>query len=168
MVTDRSITSGLKYLFYLIYLGLLVYLSHLYYNPTSNRVLFTSPLGRWSITIFSLLIMIDISSHYIHMLWSSKSGASSHKSISSNYSSLLKTYYESRLVLFFLCAGDQLFWITLYSLRSVPFTHISSIIIYCSLAVSAPICLVKQIINIIQLLHASSNLAKADFLAKTK
>ena len=149
-------------------LGLLVYLSCLYYHPLSETAAFSFSLGRWSISIFSFLIMIDISSHYMHMFWSSKIGSSSHKNAPITNNILLKTYYESRFVLFFLCAGDQLFWITLYSLRAIPPTPISSFFLYCCMAFSAPICFTKQIINIIQLLHASSNLAKADFALKNK
>jgi CDP-diacylglycerol--inositol 3-phosphatidyltransferase len=144
-----------------------MYLSSLYYHSAPGATISLS-LGRWSISIFTILVMLDISSHYMHIFWSFKSGASSHKNVSSANNPLLKIYYESRFVLFFLCAGDQLFWITLYALRSISPTPFSSFFMYCCMVFSTPICLTKQIINIIQLLHASSNLAKLDFLPKDK
>lgn len=147
MVTDRSVTSGL-----------LLFLASVY----------VSAWGRLSISLFGFLIMLDISSHYMQMYISLKSGAASHKATSRDTHPFMRLYYEKRSVLFAVCAGDQLFWISLYAVRMIPEGSPLFNLFRISMLVSLPICVLKQLINIIQLAQASAILAQLDADARNK
>ncbi|CAO3663861.1 unnamed protein product [Rhizopus stolonifer] len=85
----------------------------------------------WTL-IFQFLISLDFSSHYMHMYSSMVSGSSSHKKISEGQSWYLRIYYTntvkqkelvecrvinfffSQIVLFIMCAGNELFFVLLY------------------------------------------------------
>ncbi|KAJ3165110.1 CDP-diacylglycerol-inositol 3-phosphatidyltransferase [Geranomyces variabilis] len=89
MVTDRSTTSCL-----LVYLAL-----------TFPRLTL----------IFQTLIALDLSSHYLQMYSSLVLGAGSHKNVDPKKTSwLLRQYYTNNIVLFLVCAGNELFFIALY------------------------------------------------------
>lgn len=141
MVTDRSITSGF-----------LLVLAHLYYLSW----------GSISMSFFCSLILLDISSHYVQMYWSLKCGLASHKNTSNESNIIMKLYYENRLVLFTVCAGDQLYLISLYCLKELPSGAFSSRLLKGLTYFSFPIFLFKQFINVVQLFKASYNLAKLD------
>ncbi|TPX59818.1 CDP-diacylglycerol---inositol 3-phosphatidyltransferase [Powellomyces hirtus] len=91
MVTDRSTTSCL-----------LVYLSLTFPRLT---------------LLFQTLIALDLSSHYLQMYSSLILGAGSHKNVDPKKTSwLLRQYYTNNVVLFLVCAGNELFFIALYLL----------------------------------------------------
>ncbi|KAJ3385634.1 CDP-diacylglycerol-inositol 3-phosphatidyltransferase [Lobulomyces angularis] len=83
--------------------------------------------------VFQLLISLDFSSHYMHMYAQIHSGAESHKNISKSSNKLLHLYYTNSNVLFGVCAASCF-----------------------------PVCLFKQIVNVIQLINASNSLVKVD------
>ncbi|CAG8505805.1 5928_t:CDS:2 [Ambispora leptoticha] len=139
MVTDRSTTTCL-----------LCYLSSIY--PS------------WTI-VFQLLISLDLSSHYMHMYSSLTAGASSHKKISKSSNRMLRAYYSDNKILFGVCALNELFFVALYLLsfeEDPTFPEWSVFPLYVLAIGSFPICAIKQVINIIQLVGASQNLAKVD------
>ncbi|CAG8492995.1 2320_t:CDS:2 [Cetraspora pellucida] len=145
MVTDRSTTTCL-----------LCYLSSVY------------PL--WTI-VFQLLISLDLSSHYMHMYSSLTAGASSHKKISKSSNRMLRAYYSDNRILFAVCAFNELFFVALYLLSfedDPTFPEWSIFPLYLLAFGSSPICAIKQVINIIQLVGASQNLAKADVEDRNK
>ncbi|KAM0256604.1 hypothetical protein ACHAQJ_004891 [Trichoderma viride] len=92
MVTDRCTTSCL-----------LVFLA--------------TAIPRWAI-VFQGLIALDFASHYMHMYTSLVIGGagSSHKSIDKSQNWLMKVYYSNKIVLFLLCAFNELFFIACYLL----------------------------------------------------
>ncbi|KAI1753012.1 CDP-diacylglycerol-inositol 3-phosphatidyltransferase-like protein PIS [Xylaria castorea] len=92
MVTDRCTTSCL-----------LVFLS--------------SAFPRWAI-VFQGLISLDFASHYIHMYATLAMGGSaeSHKNVDKSRSWLLNLYYTNKVVLFIICALNEVFFIALYLL----------------------------------------------------
>jgi len=144
MVTDRSTTSCL-----------LCFLATKY--------------SSWTI-LFQLLISLDLSSHYMHMYSSLTSGSSSHKNIDKSSNFILRAYYSDNRVLFIFCALNELFFVALYLLS---FNHEDivpglNIIIRLIALLSLPVCAVKQIINIIQLVGASQRLANLDLVERRK
>lgn len=147
MVTDRSITSGL-----------LLFLASAY----------LAKWGRISISLFGLLVMLDISSHYMQMYWSLRSGAASHKTTSADANPFMRLYYEKRAILFAVCAGDQLFWVSLYAIRMIPSNSGLHQIFWIALLLSLPVCILKQLINVIQLSQASAHLAQLDADSRNK
>ncbi|KAI9311720.1 CDP-alcohol phosphatidyltransferase-domain-containing protein [Dichotomocladium elegans] len=158
MVTDRSTTSCL-----------LCFLSLRY--------------PEWTI-LFQFLISLDFSSHYMHMYSSMTAGASSHKKISESGNKYLKMYYTNNVILFLMCAGNELFFVAIYvlsfylekggvmngkSLAKKSFPRNDEIWIHCIavawwfvLGVSGVICFLKQFINVVQIVNASEALANID------
>ncbi|KAG2173670.1 hypothetical protein INT43_005090 [Umbelopsis isabellina] len=140
MVTDRCTTTCL-----------LCFLSNVYPSYT---------------LIFQALISLDFSSHYIHMYSSLVNGASSHKNISQSSNPLLRAYYTNnvyQVVLFIMCAGNELFFVALYlfaadgtwSFFGMDFRMVVALLTF-------PICAGKQIISVIQFIGASKVLARID------
>ncbi|KAJ9078391.1 phosphatidylinositol synthase 1 (CDP-alcohol phosphatidyltransferase1) [Entomophthora muscae] len=133
MVTDRCTTTCL-----------LCYLAHIY--------------PAWSI-VFQFLISLDVSSHYMHMYSSLTSGATSHKAISKTQNFLLHAYYNSKVVLFLVCAGNELFFIALY-LRKAELVFQG---LWTGLAMLFfPVFLFKNVLNVIQFSGAAQSLAQVD------
>ncbi|KAI8378583.1 CDP-alcohol phosphatidyltransferase-domain-containing protein [Blakeslea trispora] len=119
---------------------------------------------QWTI-LFQLLISLDFSSHYMHMYSSMISGSSSHKKISEEQSWYLRIYYTNNIVLFIMCAGNELFFVALYVLK---FIGSLNMFWYIALSVTGIICFGKQFINIVQIVNASRTLANIDQEDKAK
>ncbi|VEU21479.1 DEKNAAC102478 [Brettanomyces naardenensis] len=138
MVTDRSSTCSL-----------IVYLAIVY--------------PKWTIA-WQFLISLDLSSHYMHMYAMITSGSTSHKNVSKDTNFFLRIYYTKRVVLFLVCAFNEIFYIALYfahfDVGSFPFTNIpfGVVLVY----VSAPVWLFKQIMNVVQLVNAAEIMARLD------
>lgn len=94
-------------------------------------------------------------------------GSESHKAIKKDGNIVLRLYYTSRAVLFWVCALNELFYILLYCLYYGTFTKVQVgkrvyNLTRILLATSAPIWALKQIINVIQLIGAAKHLASLD------
>jgi CDP-diacylglycerol--inositol 3-phosphatidyltransferase len=141
MVTDRCTTSCL-----------LCYLSSAY--------------PAYSI-LFQFLIALDFSSHYMHMYSSLVTGSTSHKLVTSDVSRILWMYYNDSRTLFFVCAGNELFFVCLYLIKwtATPIgVPMLGNLTYPQLmaALTFPIFLLKNIINVVQLWKASKILVGVD------
>ncbi|KJE96278.1 phosphatidylinositol synthase [Capsaspora owczarzaki ATCC 30864] len=117
---------------------------------------------------FQFMIGLDIGSHWIHM-YSSLTNNKSHKVIDPKKNWFLRLYYTSRTVLFLMCAGNELFFGSLYILYFfegpiVPGVAIGvwRLILY----ICAPVSFVKNVISIIQMLEACHDLAEIDVKAR--
>lgn len=127
MVTDRCTTASL-----------LVYLAS------------ESPF--WMSWI-QFLIALDFSSHYCQMVSSLTLGSASHKKLSKTSNILLRLYYENSLMLFFVCAGNEVFFMSCYLLLYYSNSMIRGLQLLC-----IPIFLFKQILNLLQLKGATQEL----------
>jgi len=145
MVTDRCTTSCL-----------LCYLSSAY--PS------------WAL-FFQFLIALDFSSHYMHMYSSLVTGSRSHKLVTSDVSRILWYYYNDSRTLFFFCAGNELFFVSLYLMAWVhtpiglgPYHPWLSELTWPQLmaSLSLPVCFGKNVINVVQLWKASKILVGVD------
>ncbi|CAO3612571.1 unnamed protein product [Cunninghamella blakesleeana] len=114
----------------------------------------------WTI-LFQFLISLDFSSHYMHMYSSMTEGSSSHKKIAEDGSWYLRLYYTNNIVLFIMCAGNELFFVLLYIL-SVANIGPLNVLWYGALGVSGLICFGKQFINVVQIVNASKVLVSID------
>ncbi|KAJ2806636.1 phosphatidylinositol synthase 1 (CDP-alcohol phosphatidyltransferase1) [Coemansia guatemalensis] len=136
MVTDRCTTTVL-----------LTYLAQLY----DCRLL---------AILFCLLVSLDISSHYMQMYSQLITGKTNHKQMDENAHWILKAYYTDRRVLFGFCFGNEAFFLLLYLNKFLP-TY--ALYLSIPLTVAAfPICLIKNVINGIQLYESASDLARLD------
>ena len=161
MVTDRSTTAGLT-----------CYLGHIFPHY---------------MVAFQVLIGLDLSSHYMHMYSSLLGGSESHKNIKKDSNVILRLYYTSRTVLFWVCALNELFYIALYCLYHeslvkgifsrrlqdslislVGYSTFSINVAAILLGVCAPVWGFKQFINVIQLIGAAQHLASLDSGALSK
>ncbi|KAI8923665.1 phosphatidylinositol synthase [Entophlyctis helioformis] len=138
MVTDRSSTAAL-----------IVYLATVY--PTYT-------------VVFQVLIALDLSSHYMQMYASLTSGRTSHKTMSPSTPWIMRMYYTDRMVLFGVCLANEAFFMALY-LMSAGVVYWLALVVA---MVSGPICLFKQVVNVIQLVEASQTLASMDLESRAK
>ncbi|KAF9246217.1 CDP-alcohol phosphatidyltransferase-domain-containing protein [Melanogaster broomeanus] len=153
MVTDRCTTSCL-----------LCYLSSAYPNYA---------------LVFQFLIALDFSSHYMHMYSSLVTGSRSHKLVTSDVSRILWYYYNDSRTLFFMCAGNEMFFVSLYLMKwvhtpiydSLPFPfdfppYLGYVTSFTwpqlTALLSFLVCLGKNIINVVQLWKASKILVGVD------
>ena len=107
--------------------------------------------------VFQLLVGLDLSSHYMHIVASSKQGHKSHKDCDSSTPTLMKLYYTNKIFLFSICGGNEVFFICLYGLRWFPGMLLNGLLV-----ATFPVFLFKQIMNVIQLVNASVQLAEQD------
>ncbi|XP_002121442.2 CDP-diacylglycerol--inositol 3-phosphatidyltransferase [Ciona intestinalis] len=112
--------------------------------------------------LLQMSLVIDIVCHWLHLHVSIMKG-SSHKSMGLDSNPIMKVYYTSRPVLFFMCAGNELFYSMLYLLYFTegPIVLGVSLLRVC-LFVSFPIMAVKTLISIIHLMDASIRLCAID------
>eukprot|EP01100_Stratorugosa_tubuloviscum_P001532 TRINITY_DN1341_c1_g1_i1.p1 TRINITY_DN1341_c1_g1~~TRINITY_DN1341_c1_g1_i1.p1 ORF type:complete len:237 (-),score=81.89 TRINITY_DN1341_c1_g1_i1:108-818(-) len=120
--------------------------------------------------VFCLSSGIDLCSHFAHMYSSLSKGAKSHKEIESDKSYLLRIYYSSRAVLFFLCFTNEAYFLLIYLNYfnqgpeiNNPFTMGESIGLVKLISFFVlPFCALKQFINFVQLLHACKDIVAFD------
>lgn len=113
---------------------------------------------KWAI-LFQLSMSLDIASHWLHMHSSMMKGSLSHKSIDLSGNSILRLYYTSRPVLFFMCAGNEIFFSMLYILN---FYEGPLGIFRWFLYISSPIAIAKATISGVHLITAAKNIANID------
>lgn len=143
MVTDRVSTAGL-----------LVILAQFY--PSIQFV-------------FQFLIVLDISSHWIQVYSNLLKGENSHKNIEENANWFLRLYYTSRVVLFSMCAGNELFFAMLYLLHFTSGPLIFGVGFFKIIAVlTFPVCFAKNTISVVQLIGGMEDIASIDVAERIK
>jgi len=125
---------------------------------------------------FQFLIALDFSSHYMFMYSSLVTGSSSHKDIGDDVSRILRVYYTNKVVLFLVCFFDQVFYVALYLMKwtTKPIGLLEAIpwvsgLTYAQLAFwTSPVCVLKNVYNIIQLWKASKILVGVDIAERKR
>ncbi|ENN73996.1 CDP-diacylglycerol--inositol 3-phosphatidyltransferase isoform X1 [Dendroctonus ponderosae] len=115
--------------------------------------------------MFPLLLSmcIDVSCHWIFLHTSVLQGKQSHKFIDMSENPIMNVYYTNRTVLFFMCAGNEAFYASLYLLYFTPGPIVFGISLFkIILYLTAPIMLVKTLISLLHCLVASKNLSIID------
>jgi len=120
--------------------------------------------------LFQLSCTLDIVAHWIHIWSSMMKGAESHKSVDLSTNPILRIYYTSRPVLFFMCAGNELFYSMLYLTHfTVGPTLLFGWGLWQVLAViSLPVAVVKSAISAVHLYAACVNVAAIDAAERQK
>ncbi|KAL1132808.1 hypothetical protein AAG570_010760 [Ranatra chinensis] len=129
-------------------MGLLVTLSYFY-----PRYMF----------FFQLSMVVDIACHWVYLHSSLLQGRTSHKFIDMSDNPIMSIYYTNRTVLFWMCAGNEAFYASLYLLHFtggpvIGILPLFELICY----VSAPIAFVKTLISLVHGFVAFSNIALID------
>nr|XP_032836887.1 CDP-diacylglycerol--inositol 3-phosphatidyltransferase [Petromyzon marinus] len=113
--------------------------------------------------LFQLSMAIDVSSHWMHLHSSILQGAVSHKSLGLASNPILHLYYNSRPVLFVMCAGNELFYCLLYLYQYSSGPSVLGVgAVPLLLLVTAPVCLLKTLISCVHLVSASAHIAALD------
>ena len=127
--------------------GLLAVLSSLYSNYSFH---------------FISLIAIDIFSHWFHVM--SVSGHHKSKESLQHRNALLQWYYSIYPLFGYCCVGTEIFYVFLYILHF----HKSDYLNFMCFYVCFPACLLKQIVNFVQLASAAHAIATNDANDKAK
>ncbi|XP_077995515.1 CDP-diacylglycerol--inositol 3-phosphatidyltransferase-like [Glandiceps talaboti] len=122
---------------------------------------------------FQMSMTIDIVSHWLHLHSSNMKGMTSHKMIDLSGNPILRLYYTSKPVLFVMCAGNELFYSSLYLWYFTEGPQIPLLFWSCGLwkllfYVTMPISLVKTGISLVHLVVASQNIAIIDVAERSK
>ncbi|XP_068193712.1 CDP-diacylglycerol--inositol 3-phosphatidyltransferase-like isoform X2 [Antennarius striatus] len=115
--------------------------------------------------LFQLSMCLDISSHWLHLHSSTIKGSASHKTIDLSGNPVLRVYYTNKMVLFVMCAGNELFFCLLYLLHH---QQEPADWFYWLLALCGIICVLKSIISLVHLVTASQNMAALDAAEREK
>ena len=116
------------------------------------------------IFVYQFLAVLDISSHWFQMYGNLLCGESGHKETKNFFMNL---YYSNRIVLFVMCAGNEIFFIATY-LQYFSLGPLITILGYekglfeLMAIMSFPIFLLKQIVSVIQLFTAAQKIAQYD------
>jgi len=127
-------------------------------------------------TLFQFLITLDFSSHYMHMYSSLVTGSRSHKTVTANVSRILWYYYNDSTTLFLVCAGNELFYVSLYLMHfyqnAIPVLVLPILggLNYAGLVALAtfPVCFYKNIVNLVQLWKGSKILVGVDLTERAE
>lgn len=108
-------------------------------------------------SLFQLITVIDIASHWLHFFSSKLQGKTSHKSLDPSTNIFMRLYYEHKAMLFMVCAMYEVFFCSLIVYHYTE--HIYSLLI---IYICAPVVLFKITINILQLIEASKVIGEVD------
>ncbi|EFN84174.1 CDP-diacylglycerol--inositol 3-phosphatidyltransferase [Harpegnathos saltator] len=99
---------------------------------------------------FQLSMAIDIACHWIYLHTTLLQGKTSHKFIDMSENPIMRLYYTNRMVLFFMCAGNEAFYACLYLLHFTEGPILAGIGLYRLLVyLSAPVALIKAAISLL-------------------
>nr|XP_022902830.1 CDP-diacylglycerol--inositol 3-phosphatidyltransferase [Onthophagus taurus] len=112
---------------------------------------------------FLISMSVDIACHWIYLHTSLLQGKTSHKFVDMSSHPIMRLYYTDRKVLFFMCAGNELFYALLYLLY---FTEgplvMDTSLIRIGIFLSAPVAIAKALISILHCIVAAKNLSIID------
>ncbi|XP_034940084.1 CDP-diacylglycerol--inositol 3-phosphatidyltransferase [Chelonus insularis] len=112
---------------------------------------------------FQLSMAIDISCHWIYFHTTILQGKTSHKFIDMSENPIMSIYYTNRLVLFIMCAGNEMFYAILYFLHFTEGPLIFGKSLFMILLwISTPIAFVKTCISLLHGYVAAINLSIID------
>ncbi|GAB1602158.1 CDP-diacylglycerol--inositol 3-phosphatidyltransferase-like [Argonauta hians] len=114
--------------------------------------------------LFQFSMTVDIVSHWFHLQSSLMKGSGSHKVLDLSANPVLRHYYHNKIILFLMCAGNELFYCLLYVRYFTPGPTVFAKIglVTALLYPCALIALLKTIISILQLYSAMANVAAID------
>ncbi|KAH9577689.1 CDP-alcohol phosphatidyltransferase [Trypanosoma melophagium] len=141
MWTDRAATAGL-----------LVVLSH-----TAQGV-----MPAFFTTVCAMLIFLDVASHFCRTYVTLFMRKSTHKDVSESIFSLLKLYYSDRKVMGAFCIGQEISYLLLYVYCVYDTIGWTDTIVLPLLVVTSVLNLLKQVVNVQQLLDSMYHLAVKD------
>lgn len=134
---------------------------------TASLLTLLASMNKAVAPLMQLAAAIDLASHYAQMYASVAVGSHSHKAgkALTNAPRLLQIYYGNKTVLFALCAGEQLFLLSmlfLFSEHHQVYIYGNVDVIKWIMRLSFPLFMLKQLMNVLQMCNASRILATLD------
>ena len=111
---------------------------------------------------FAFLIVLDIGSHWFHMASTVANGHHKSAKTLQNRNFVLRWYYGVYPFFAFCCVGQEFFYIYLYVTKFIKHTNS---FLYCILIIA---CVLKQIVNLFQLMSAVMTFASQDAEQRNK
>ena len=108
--------------------------------------------------LFTVVLILDLSGHWIHTFASLSAGRKSHKNIPKTWP-LLRLYYEHRVLMFLCHAGNEFVWLALFILTQITSNTLLSSLLLWSLIPASLLCFLKNITNVAQLIFGAQVLA---------
>nr|CAG4652109.1 EOG090X0BWK [Triops cancriformis] len=113
--------------------------------------------------LFQLSAIIDISCHWIHLHTATMLGKTSHKNVDRKENALLHFYYTNRQFLFFMCAGNELFYAFLYLLNfTYGPTFLGMSLLKLAVILLFPVAVLKSVFALMQGFGAWKDLGVVD------
>lgn len=116
-------------------------------------------LGRWGVFTIAMLVGLDVASHFVRMYASLFLKHASHKDMSPDTPWLLRVYYTNRRVMASFCIGQEFSYLALYTLHFYPQLQWLALL---NNFVLLPLCFLKQVCNVLQLLDGFREIAEED------
>ncbi|XP_053992515.1 uncharacterized protein LOC128883803 isoform X2 [Hylaeus volcanicus] len=110
---------------------------------------------------FCLVLILDLSGHWVHTFASICAGSKSHKNIPTTWP-FLKLYYERKVFMFLCHSGNEFVWITIFLLTQLHPHHSLVPLLYTILIPSIILCLFKNVTNVAQLIYGAQVLGAVD------
>lgn len=113
---------------------------------------------------FQAMLAVDIMSHFARLV---ATAGKSHKDVRTTKNIFLKYYYGNKYILFTLCAGHEGAFLLLYFLAMLPKIGVDpnglvvKIALY-ALYVNAPLCLIKEWMNLVQFWQSMVDIVEID------
>ncbi|CAG9559295.1 unnamed protein product [Danaus chrysippus] len=108
-------------------------------------------------------LAIDITCHWLYLHTVTLQGRTSHKFVDMSDNPIMHLYYTNKNVLFFMCAGNEMFYAALYVMYFYTGPIVFGIGLFKLLAlISMPIAVVKAAISVLHGIVASINLSIID------
>ncbi|XP_063230211.1 CDP-diacylglycerol--inositol 3-phosphatidyltransferase [Bacillus rossius redtenbacheri] len=113
--------------------------------------------------LFQLSMCIDIACHWIYLHTTLLQGKTSHKFVDVAENPVMRVYYTSRPVLFCMCAGNELFYASLYLLHFTEGPVLGGLSLFRAVCYATlPVAIIKSLIALLQGFVACRNLAIID------
>ncbi|XP_055504140.1 CDP-diacylglycerol--inositol 3-phosphatidyltransferase isoform X2 [Leucoraja erinacea] len=122
--------------------------------------------------IFQVSAALDIASHWLHLHSVTLQGAGSHKQIDQGGNSILRYYYSNKAILFLMCVGNELFYMSLYVLYftegwMVPVVG-GDLSLRPILWACLPVAVAKSGVNVVHLVSAARTLVAIDHVERAR
>ncbi|XP_077298509.1 phosphatidylinositol synthase [Arctopsyche grandis] len=112
---------------------------------------------------FQLSMTIDIVCHWLYLHTTLLQGKTSHKFIDMSGNPIMRVYYTNKMVLFWMCCGNEAFYASLYLLHFTEGPLIDGIGLFRLIAyICTPVAIVKSLISVVHGFVASVNLGIID------
>jgi len=120
------------------------------------------------VEVFIFVIALDLASHYAHLYSSLSKGLTSHKSVDETMFTALRYYYGNRYLLYVMCFGNEMAFVSLYINHwfphwQIPYVQNAPVTLpMLAFWIAFPVCFAKQAMNLLQFIQAAKDTVAID------